>query len=199
MTDSRAQDLEIIHRVRQGHRDAFADLVRKYQTRVRGYCRSVLRDAVEAEDAAQEVFLKAYQGLAQFRQQASFSSWLYRITMNQCRDMLRKRSRRPVESLDALLEEAGSAAEALLATPEDAPVSPERVELAGKLLRTLSEEHQSILVLREVQGLSYDELSDVLECSIDAVKGRLKRARQELAKRLRHFLRPSGVQTSRGA
>jgi RNA polymerase sigma-70 factor (ECF subfamily) len=197
MSDPSRQDHEVVRRVLGGDRDAFAELVRAYQTRVRGYCRGMLRDAAEADDAAQEVFLKAYQGLSRFRGEASFSSWLYRIAANHCLDLLRRRGRRRAESLDALLEAEGEQALARLA-PEDPPAPAEAGALAERLLAALPEEHRSLIVLREVQGLSYEELAQALRCSVDAVKGRLKRSRQILAREARHFLGQAGVQTGRG-
>ena len=197
MPESITDDLDVIRRVREGDRNAYAALVRKYQMRVRGYCVNTLRDAALAEDAAQEIFLKAYQGLPAFRAASSFSTWLYRITANHCRDLQRKAARRPTESLDALLEQEGERAEALLATPAEDRISGERVELVRRALSHLSETSRAVLILREMQGLSYDELAEALGCSLDAVKGRLKRARQELERRLRHVLQPGGVQTGR--
>ncbi len=199
MNDSGAEDHAVIRRIQAGDRNAYAELVRKYQTKVRGYCVNTLRDATLAEDAAQEIFLKAYQGLTRFRGDAAFSSWLYRITINHCRDVLRKTARRRTESLDALLEESGDRIEALLAAPDDPQRTSEHTDLIRQILAGLPDAHREILLLREAQGLSYEELADTLSCSLDAVKGRLKRARQELTSQLRHFSMPGDVITGRGA
>ena len=198
-SESATEDRDVIHLVQQGNRDAYATLVRKYQVRVRGYCATTLRDAVLADDAAQEVFLKAYQGLTRFRGDAAFSSWLYRITVNHCRDLLRAAARRKAESLDALLEEEGDRIEALLAASDDQARTLENTELAQRILAGLPEGHRQILLLREGQGLSYAELAQTLACSVDAVKGRLKRARQDLTERLRHVRKADDVETGRGA
>ncbi len=188
MTESSADDTLTIQRVHAGEKDAFATLVRKYEVRVRGYCMTTLRDAALGEDAAQEIFLKAYQGLKAFHGDSAFSSWLYRITVNHCRDVLRKASRRKSESWDAMLEREGETAEARLTGSADASERFEHAETLRRVLAELPESHREILLLRESQGLNYEELASILGCSLDAVKSRLKRARQEILSRSRHFL-----------
>ena len=189
----------IIQRILRGERDAYAELVRAHQSRIRGYCRYLLRHEADAEDAAQEIFLKAYQSLDRFRGDAAFSTWLYRIAANHCLDRLRRARRNPTDSWDAMIEAHGERAEALLATT-DTPSDPvERTELLQMVLAALPERSRQVLVLRQMQGLSYTELAEVLGCSLDAVKGRLKRARQELDETLRHFLGPRSVQSSEGS
>ncbi len=151
-----------------------------------------LANSTQAEDAAQEVFIKAYQALGQFRGTASFSTWLYRIAVNHCTDLLRKAARRKTESWEALLEKEGEKIEALFSASPNVE-SSERTELITKLLSNLSETSRTILVLREIQGLNYQELAETLGCTVDAVKGRLKRARQEIETKLRHFLKVKDV------
>lgn len=185
VADSRTEDLEVIRRVRDGDRNAYALLVNKYETRVRGCCRSLLRNAADAEDAAQEVFIRAYEGLTRFRGDAAFSTWLYRIAVNRCRDLLRKSSREKAESWERLLEEHGERAEAMLATEPEAP--PVDAALLERILGRLPEPYRAVLVLREMHQLSYEEIAAALGCSLDAVKGRLKRARQELERIARPF------------
>ncbi len=186
------EDFEIILEVLAGNRDAYGEIVRRYQERIRGYCRMLLSNEAQAEDAAQEVFIKAYQSLAKFRGNSSFSTWLYRINANHCTDLLRKSARQKTESWDALLEKKGEKAEALFsASSEDR--SLEQSELLTKILSYLPEKARTILLLREIQGLSYQEIADTLECSIDAVKGQLKRARQEIEIKTRHLLKSQNV------
>lgn len=185
----------IIQRILRGERDAYAELVRAHQSRIRGYCRYLLRHEADAEDAAQEIFLKAYQSLDRFRGEAAFSTWLYRIAANHCLDRLRSAARRPTQSWDAMLEEHGEKAEALFTTTETPAAKAERTELLTAVLAELPERSRQILVLREMQGLSYEELAAALGCSLDAVKGRLKRARQELDQKLRHFAPLRSVQS----
>ncbi len=174
-----------------GNRNAYSEIVRRYEEKVRGYCGAVLGSA-SAEDAAQEIFIKAYQALGQFRGNSSFSTWLYRISANHCTDLLRKMARQKTQSWEALLEKEGEKIESLFAySPEVG--SFEQNELITKLLSQISETARTILVLREVQGLSYQELAETLECSLDAVKARLKRARQEIQIKVRHLSKAKDV------
>ena len=121
------EELDVIERVRAGDKEAYALLVRKHQARIRSYCLWTLGNAAEADDAAQEVFIKAYRGLGGFRGRAGFSTWLHRIAVNHCRDLLRKRVRERTESWDALREEKGEAAEALVVR-EDPAVSRRQLQ-----------------------------------------------------------------------
>jgi RNA polymerase sigma-70 factor (ECF subfamily) len=189
-TVSEDTDVMIIDRVLGGDRDAYAEIVRRYQSRVRGQCLVMFADSTQADDAAQEVFIKVYRSLGQFRGDSAFSTWLYRIAVNYCHDLLRKTARHRTESWEALLEKEGSNVESLLFSPPSDSAAAGRVELAARILSVLSEKARTILLLRERDGLSYQELAGVLNCSPDAVKARLKRARQELDKKKRHFLEP---------
>lgn len=156
---------------------------------MRAHCLMMLSNFAEAEDAAQDVFIKAYQSLGQFRGKAAFSTWLYRITANQCNDILRKKQRAKTESWEALLEKEGDTIEAALGASES-KFPEETAEMLAKVLAYLPEKSREVIVLREIQGMNYQELSEALSCTLDAVKSRLKRARQELEIRMRHFLEP---------
>ena len=186
------EDFEIILDILAGNRNAYAEIVRRYEARVRRYCLTMFANTGLAEEAAQEIFIKAYQALAQFRGNSSFSTWIYRIAANHCTDMLRKISRKKTESWEALLEKEGEKIEALFAVDPDARKS-DHAELVAKLLSHLSEPSRNALTLREIQGLSYQEMAGTLQCSVDAVKGRLKRARQEIETKLRHLLKAGDV------
>lgn len=184
-------DLEAIERIRAGDTEAYAALVMKYQARIRSYCLWTLRNAAEADDAAQEVFIKAYRGLGSFRGSAGFSTWLHRIAVNHCRDLLRKTAKqRLTESLDEIREREGEAADALASTED--PMRDRR-RLVQEALDRLPEQYRTILVMREAEGLSYEELAKFLGCSLDAVKARLKRARAQLEENARHFFAREGV------
>ncbi len=188
---------EIISAVVGGEVEAFSELVRAHQARVRLACVVRLGSAVEADDAAQDVFVKAFKGLAGFKAEASFETWILRIADNHCRDILRSRTTRRTESLDALLAEKGDTFEALVARSgseaETRPYSPQDFELLGRLFAALPEDDREILALSEVEGLAYKTIAERLGCSLDAVKGRLKRARQTLIDKFRHFLDTSAV------
>ena len=185
--EPRNEDYGIVLEVLAGDRNAYAEIVRKYEQRVRGYCRTMLSELASAEDAAQEIFMKAYQGLENFHGSASFSTWLYRITLNHCTDLLRKRACRKEESWEKLLEDQGDRIEKLLAVQPETVPDQERNEFVERFLSLLPEKSRQILILRELQGLSYQEIAAVLQCTLDAVKARLKRARQEVELKLRHF------------
>ena len=179
------EEAVLIDRILRGDRNAYAELVRAHQAKVLRLCASLLGES-EAEDAAQEIFLKAYRSLASFRKDSAFSTWLYRIASNHCRDLLRRRSRQKTESLEQLLETSNEKAQSLLAS-DDPRARAEQADLAEQILSTLSPDERLILTLREVQGLSYREIAEALACSLDAVKGRLKRAREMLMSRLDTF------------
>jgi RNA polymerase sigma-70 factor (ECF subfamily) len=185
-------DREIIERVRAGHRDEFAELVRRHHARVLGLCVSMLGDEALAEDAAQEAFLKAYASLEGFRSDASFSTWLYRIAANRCLDLRRLRSRRPAESLDALVEQESPRLRSLLGDPGRGKAA-EAADLVRRVLDALPEDYRLILTLREMQGLDYKELMEALDCSMDSVKARLRRARLSFQEKLRHITEADGV------
>jgi RNA polymerase sigma-70 factor (ECF subfamily) len=188
-----AADAELVARARAGEDDAFAELVRRHHAHVIGLCVSMLGDEAAAEDAAQEAFLKAHRSLSAFRGDAAFSTWLYRIAANKCLDARRKLAREKSQSLDALLDaEDGPSLERLLATegPERSAADKQLVEA---VLAELPEAYRMILTLREVSGLDYKEIAEVMDCSLDSVKARLRRARAELLEKLRHFAGKGGV------
>ena len=180
-------DNELVSQVLCGEKDAYAELLRRHHAWVIGLCRSTLNDQGLAEDAAQEIFLKTYRALAQFKRSSSFSTWLYRIASNHCLDLLRRRARQKTQSLDELAQREGENLHRLLTSPENQARSQEDADLVRRILDSLSPEYRLILTLREMQGLSYQELAETLGCSIDAVKARLQRARGDFKDRLRHF------------
>jgi RNA polymerase sigma-70 factor (ECF subfamily) len=185
-------DQKLVGQAQAGDRDAFAELVRRHHAWVQGLCAAALGDPSSAEDAAQEVFLKAYKSLPQFKGGSSFSTWLHRIAANACLDLLRRRARSRTESWDELMEKEGGRIERLLA--EAAPEhSAEDADLVRRVLAQLPPEYRLVLTLRETQGLSYEEIAGAMDCSLDSVKARLQRARKEFADRLRHFLDPLNV------
>ncbi len=190
-------DLEIIEKVLSGNREAFADLIRAHHPKVMGLCLSLLSNPAESEDAAQEVFIKAYKALGRFRQEAEFSTWIYRIAYRHCVDLLRKRSRHKTESLEDLIENKGAAFQDLLSAPSPNKLLENR-ELITQVLDTLSLENKNILISREVYGFTYEEIAAALDATVDSVKGRLKRARKKLEETARHLESLSIVQTSGG-
>lgn len=184
-------DADVVRRVLAGDQAAYAEIVRAHQAKIVRLCAALLHDAVLAEDAAQDVFLKAYQALRSFRGHASLSTWLYRIAANHCLDLLRQRARQPTTSLEVMTE-SGETAPAQGTAP-DPRAAAATAELVQRALAGLPPDYQVILTLREIEGLTYQELAETLHCSVDAVKARLRRARQELLGQVRHFLGPDNV------
>ena len=192
MPEGEPKDAELAARAASGDDAAFAELVRRHAPRVRALCASVLRDDAEAEDAAQDAFLKAHRSLGRFAGGSSFSTWLHRIATNACLDRLRASARRRAQSLDALLE-SDSAALGTALREESPAAALESRDLVARLLERLTPEQRVALTLRELEGLSYEEIASALSCSLDAVKARLKRARAELLDLARHFSGPGAV------
>lgn len=191
---TRADDAAVVERVRAGDTEAYAFLVRRYHGKVFQLCYGMLGTAERAEDAAQEAFLKAFKRLSQFRGEAAFSTWLYRLTSNHCLDLLRSKTRQRTDSWDEMVETQGERAEALLQAPSG-PEGPsaELRETVHLLLNELKPEYRVVLTLREMQGLTYEEIAETLDTSLDSVKARLRRARQQLAEKLRHVLNAATV------
>jgi len=183
---------DIITAVQSGDIEAFGTLVRAHQTRVRLVCLAFLGNAGEADDAAQEVFVRAFKGFENFKRDASFETWIIRIADNLCLDLLRARKRHRTESLDALLEQQGEIFEGFLSrikdTGESSTYTPKDLEFLGRLFAALPEDDREILILREVEQLSYETIAERLRCSLDAVKGRLKRSRQNLINKCHPFI-----------
>lgn len=186
MQPDTSDDRKIIQNILSGDRDAYAGLVRKYQDRILSLCISMLTDAKEAEDAAQEAFTKAFYALPRFKGNSSFYTWLYRIASNHCLDIARKKGRHRAHSWEELLEEKGDEIEALVSHADDS-AREDDAELVREVLSRLSPDYRLILTLREIEGFSYEEIAAALDCSLDAVKGRLKRAREDFREKLRHL------------
>jgi RNA polymerase sigma-70 factor, ECF subfamily len=184
-------DKEIIQKIHAGEHALYSELIRRYQDRILQLCVSMLSDFKDAEDAAQEIFIKAFYALDRYKGNSAFYTWLYRIASNHCLDFLRKKARGRTESLDALIEKSGDSLETL--NSKETSHQTRDQELVHEILSHLPADYRLILTLREMQGLNYEEIALTLKCSIDAVKGRLKRARQDFKDKLRHFLKSKNV------
>ncbi len=179
-------DGELARSAAAGDGDAFAELVRRHAPRVRALCAATLGGPGEAEDAAQEAFLKAHRALGRFTGEASFATWLHRIAVNHCLDVLRAAGRRRSDSLEALLEADSAALGRALSEPSSAQALEDR-DTVERLLSRLPPEQRLALTLRELEGLTYEEIAAAMTCSLDSVKARIRRARAELAEMARHF------------
>ncbi len=170
---------------REGRVEAFNALVERYQGLVYNLAYRMLGNPDAAADATQETFIAAYEGLGRFRG-GSFRAWLLRIATNACYDELRARSHRRQDSLEGILEggdDPGLAADPRL-SPESFALSTELLAAIGEGLQTLPADQRAAVVLSDVQGLSYEEIAEVMDCSLGTVKSRLSRGRA----RLRGFL-----------
>lgn len=184
-------DLQIIDNVLNGEENDYAILIRRHESRVRAVCRVYLPDTEEADEAAQEIFLRAYKNLRSFRRTALFTTWLHRIAINHCLDLRRKRKRRDEISLDSLIEIGAEGA--LPHFNEPVEKAFETGEFARALLSRVSPVDREVLVLREISGQSYEEIAENLHITLDAVKSRLKRARQSMVTQARHLLKSQNV------
>jgi RNA polymerase sigma-70 factor, ECF subfamily len=173
-------DSGLIERFKKGDASAFETLVRKYQDRIYNLCRYMLQDPQDAQDAAQDVFLKAYGAVKDFRPDSSLYTWIYRIAVTTCLDYRRK-SRREVFRTEALTEDLPSGERSPHQLYESRKVT-ESIQIA---LQKLPEKLRAAMVLREIENLSYEEISEVLHASVGTVKSRISRAREEL----RHLLK----------
>lgn len=177
------EDRELVRQAQQGVESAFEELVRRHQQKVLGLVNGILRRREDVEDVAQQVFMKAYVSLRKFDQRAAFSTWLYKITVNECWDYLRKKKVRPLTYEADMSEEQLTLANAD-AADENAGLNPEeqtRVkEVVEWLLGKLGEEDRQLLVLKEMEGFSVQELAEILGLNVNTVKVRLFRARSRL-------------------
>ncbi len=190
-------DAETVRRARTGDQGAFEQLVLSHQRRTFNVAYRILGDYDEALDLTQEIFIQAHRSLGQFRGEARFGSWLLAIAVNQCRNRLKhwqRRARSRHDSLSAPVGEEGSELRRELpdpgATAFEALESRRVEELVNEELKHVDEEYRTVLVLRELQGVAYEEIAVMLEVPIGTVKSRLHRGRAELRELLRQRLSP---------
>lgn len=173
------QDDLLIRRAQTGDAGAFEALIAPYEKRVFSLCLRVVGEREEALDCAQEAMLRAWRGIGQYRRRASFQTWVLRIATNACLDALRRRQSRPAASLDALLD-SGFEPPAKQGDPEAETLSGARKDAVARALTQLSDELRTALVLRDIQGLSYEETAAILDVPLGTVKSRINRAREKL-------------------
>lgn len=195
MTSAQDPDKELVQRIQNGDRPAFNQLVLKYRNRVMGIAARMLGDRGEAEELAQDVFVKVYRALGDFQGAALFSTWLFRVTANSCLNHRRKR-RAELRILDG----AGDA-ELAVADPSSNPHQLlERKELRvalEKSIQSLPEEQRIVLILRDVEGLSYEEIADSLDLELGTVRSRLHRARLQVQATIREKFSLDGRRSER--
>ncbi|MBB4010898.1 RNA polymerase sigma factor RpoE [Niveibacterium umoris] len=188
----RQLDLQLVERAQRGDKQAFGLLVSKYQRKLARLLSRMIRDPAEVEDVTQEAFIKAYRALPAFRGDSAFYTWLYRIGINTAKNYLVSQGRRAPTSTDIDSEEAEGYEEGDLLRDND---TPERLLLTKQIgetvnvaIEALPEELRTAIVLREIEGLSYDEIATVMGCPIGTVRSRIFRAREAIAERLRPLL-----------
>jgi RNA polymerase sigma-70 factor (ECF subfamily) len=193
----RTDDRELVRRAQHDDKEAFEVLVRRHQNRVLAVAGGILRNKEDVEDIAQQVFLKAYFSLKRFDQRAAFTTWLYKITVNECWDLLRKRKVRPLLYEAELSEEQARMYRASEETEDGAPDVSDTLaarEQVERLLDCLEERDRMMLILKEVQGFSVEEIAEILEINGNTVKVRLFRARQRITERMKRSRRVAGRQ-----
>ena len=180
-------DAELVARVQRGDKRAFDLLVRKYQQRIMALISRYIRNRSEIADVAQEAFIKAYRALPNFRGDSQFYTWLYRIAINSAKNHLASQSRRPqTASVDDLEPEqlADLAGQTDNASPERLLLTAELKREIDAAIAELPEELRTALLLREIDGLSYEEIAEVMECPIGTVRSRIFRARDAVDRRV---------------
>jgi RNA polymerase sigma-70 factor (ECF subfamily) len=189
----RSTDQELVRRAQAGDRRAFDLLVLKYQQKVVNLIGRYVRDPAEVLDVAQDAFLKAYRALDGFRGESAFYTWLYRIAVNTVKNHLVAQGRRPPgDDLEADVAEQMDLGARLRenATPERHLLTDEIARTVQEALDALPDDLRTAIVLRELEGMSYEEIATAMECPIGTVRSRIFRAREAIDKRLRPLLEP---------
>ena len=186
-------DAELVDRAQRGEKRAFDLLVIRYQRRVAGVVSRYIRDPSEALDVVQEAFIKAYRALPQFRGDSAFYTWLYRIAINTAKNFLVSQSRRPPDAdVDADVAEQLTGGELLKdrATPEEHLMGKELEATVWQAIEDLPDDLRTAITLREIEGLSYEDIAVAMDCPIGTVRSRIFRAREAIDARLKPLLNP---------
>jgi RNA polymerase sigma-70 factor (ECF subfamily) len=181
------EDRELVRRAQKDDKRAFETLVQRHQRRVFAVAGGILKNREDVEDIAQQVFLKAYFSIKRFDQRAAFTTWLYKITVNECWDLLRKRKVRPLVVEADLSEEQAQMYQASAEQSDGRPDTSEQLaarQQVEELMSRLDERDRAMLVMKEVQGFSVEEIAEILDINANTVKVRLFRARQKITERV---------------
>ena len=191
----REVDQQLVERAQRGDKRAFELLVEKYQRKLARLLSRFVRDPGELEDVTQEAFVKAYRALPSFRGDSAFYTWLYRIGINTAKNYLVAMRRRAPTSTEVEAEDAEGYAEGELLrdinTPESLLLSKEIAGTVNAAIEALPEELRSAIQLRELEGMSYEDIAKLMECPIGTVRSRIFRAREAIAERLKPLLDPA--------
>ncbi len=192
----RELDRQLVERAQRGDKHAFELLVSKYQRKLSRLLSRFIKDSAEVEDVAQEAFIKAYRALPSFRGDSAFYTWLYRIGINTAKNYLVAMGRRAptITTFDSDEAEGLEDGDQLrdINTPESMLMSKQIADTVNDAMTQLPEELRTAIQLREIEGLSYEEISVVMECPIGTVRSRIFRAREAIAERLRPLLDTQG-------
>jgi RNA polymerase sigma-70 factor (ECF subfamily) len=185
-------DQQLVERAQHGDKHAFELLVAKYQRKLGRLLSRFIRNPTEVEDVVQEAFIKAYRALPSFRGESAFYTWLYRIGINAAKNYLVSEGRRPPTTTEFDSEEAEGFEDAYqlrnINTPENELMSKQVAETVNKAMDSLPEELKIAITLREIEGLSYEEIANMMNCPIGTVRSRIFRARETIAEKLRPML-----------
>ena len=188
----REVDQALVERAQQGDKQAFGLLVSKYQRKLGRLLSRLIRDPAEVEDVTQEAFIKAYRALSSFRGDSAFYTWLYRIGVNTAKNYLVSQGRRAPTTTEFDSEEAESFEDGEqlrdINTPERVMMSKQIGDTVNAAMEALPEELRTAIMLRELEGLSYEEIARIMDCPIGTVRSRIFRARESVAERLRPLL-----------
>jgi len=185
-------DRQLVERAQHGDKQAFGLLVEKYQRKLARLLSRFIRDPAEVEDVTQEAFIKAYRALPAFRGDSAFYTWLYRIGINTAKNYLMALGRRAPTSTEVEAEEAEGFEEGEqlrdINTPESVLLSNEIAETVNKTIEQLPEELRKAIQMREIEGMSYEDIAEAMNCPIGTVRSRIFRAREAIAEQLRPLL-----------
>jgi RNA polymerase sigma-70 factor, ECF subfamily len=188
----READLVLVERVQAGDQEAFGLLVSKYQRKLLRLVMRMVRDPAEAEDVAQEAFIKAYRALPNFRGDSAFYTWLYRIGVNTAKNWLVANGRRMPTMSEIGDDDSDGIDESVLLRDDETPdrvlMSRQIGETVNAAMDALPDDLRTAISLREIEGLSYEEIAQVMDCPIGTVRSRIFRAREAIAARLRPML-----------
>lgn len=191
MSDQNLLDEQLVERVQRGDKAAFNLLVKKYQHKVVNLVARYVNNPGDVPDVAQEAFIKAYRALPTFRGESAFYTWLYRIAVNTAKNYLTSQGRRPPSSdVEANDAESYGGGEALqeVATPENLALTDEIQRTVFAAIEALPEDLRTAITLRELEGLSYEEIAEIMDCPVGTVRSRIFRARDAIDKKLKPLI-----------